>query len=90
MWELPIVVLYSLSGFPLFILLRARLCTALFEWGACLLDGMDHAVVFSTLSGDLVEKIRGPKSRSHALGIMYFGVCIRKCCQTVRSFQHDN
>ena len=36
MWELPIVVLYSLSGFPLFILLRARLCTALFEWGACL------------------------------------------------------
>lgn len=76
MWELPIVVLYSLSGFPLFILLRARLCTALFEWGACLLDGSDYAVVFSTFSADLVEKSVVTKSRSHALGIMYFGVCI--------------
>ena len=73
MWELPIVVLYSLSSFPLFILLRARLYTSLFGRGACLLDGLDHAVVFSTLSGDLVEKIRGPKSRSHALGICTSG-----------------
>lgn len=68
MWELPIVVLYSLSSFPLFILLRARLCTALFEWGACLLDGSDYAVVFSTFSADLVEKIRGYKVQKPRLG----------------------
>ena len=68
MWELPIVVLYSLSSFPLFILLRARLCTALFEWGACLLDGSDYAVVFSTFSADLVEKIRSYKVQKPRLG----------------------
>ena len=75
MWELPIVVLYSLSGFPLFILLRARLCTALFEWGACLLDGSDYAVVFSTFSADFVEKIgchkfQQPYFGNHVLGCL--------------------